>query len=152
MTPLPVDHDRLLEAFAGFPLRLEPVARAAAGTPVAPAADGEWGPAEVVRHLIAVEREVWQARLAQVAAEDDPQWGWSEPGPEPGLEGASLDAILAAFAAARATTIATIGALDEAGWQRHGTHTSYGVLDVAGLIHLAMDHDEDHLTGLRART
>jgi hypothetical protein len=146
-----VDHDGLLEAFAGFPIRLDPVARAAAGDPVATSAAGEWGPSEVVRHLIAVEREVHQTRLAHVASEDDPHWVWTEPGLEPGLEGASLDALLSRFAAARAATVDSVRALDDAGWQRHGTHATYGVLDVAGLIHLAMDHDEDHLTGLRTR-
>src|SRR6185503_11311613 len=89
-----VDRQARLEAFAGFPQRLEGVARAAAGGPTP---SGEWGPSEVVRHLVAVEREVWQARFAQVATEDDPHWGWAEPGLEPSLEGASLDEILAAF-------------------------------------------------------
>jgi hypothetical protein len=119
--------------------------RRAAGRPV-PA--GEWGPAEVARHLIAVEAEVWQARLARVANEDDPHWAWTEPGLAPGFEDASLEAILEAFAATRAVTVTTIRALDDAGWARHGTHATYGVLDVAGLLRLAIDHDEGHLQGL----
>ena len=140
--------DRLarLEAFAAFPQRLGVVARAAARRPT-PA--GEWGPSGVVRHLVAVEREVWQARFAQIAVEDDPHWGWTEPGLEPSLEGASLDEILATFEARRAATAATVRSLDDAGWQRHGTHATYGVLDVAGLLDLAIDHDEDHLESLR---
>ena len=32
--------------------------------------------------------------------------------------------------------------------RRYGTHTTYGVLDVAGLLDLAIDHDEEHLAGL----
>jgi hypothetical protein len=143
-----MNREVLLEAFAAFPQRLGSAARAAAGAPVAA---GEWGPAEVVRHLFAVEREVWQARLAQVAVEDDPQWGWTEPGPEPGLDGASLDTILAAFAAARAMTHAMVTALDDAGWRRFGTHATYGVLDVAGLLGLAIDHDREHLAGIATR-
>ena len=131
-----------LEAFAGFPGRLDPLAREASRVAAPP---GEWGPAEIVRHLIAVERVVWQARFSEVALEDDPQWGWTEPGPEPGLEGASLEAILAAFAAARAVTAASVNGLDEAGWARYGTHATYGRLDVAGLLDLAIDHDADHL-------
>jgi len=61
-----VSRTELVQAFAGFPDRLGAGARAAAGRPV-PA--GEWGPAEVVRHLIAAEAEVWQPRLARVAAD-----------------------------------------------------------------------------------
>ncbi len=125
----PLDRQARLEAFAAFPQRLEVVARAAARRPT-PA--GEWGPSEVVRHLVAVEREVWQARFAQIAGEDDPHWGWTEPGLEPSLEGASLDEILAAFEARRAATATTVRALDDAGWARYGTHATYGVLDVAG--------------------
>ena len=48
-------HDRaeLVAAFAAFPARLAAAAEAAVDVPV-PA--GEWGPSEVVRHLVAVER------------------------------------------------------------------------------------------------
>ena len=112
--------------------------------------DGEWDPNELVRHLIAVETEVHASRLAQVAAQDDPHWTWAEPGPAQGYDDASLQEILATFAAARAATVATVRALDDAGWARHGTHATYGVLDVAGLLRLAIDHDEDHATSLSA--
>jgi hypothetical protein len=134
----------LVEAFAAFPDRLAGAVRAAAGRDVPP---GEWGPAEVVRHLLAVEGEVWQSRLARVAAEDDPHWPWTEPGLAPGFDDASIETILAVFAAARAATVATVRALDEAGWARFGTHATYGRLDVAGLLERAIDHDEEHLGG-----
>ena len=137
--------DELVEAFAGFPARLMTAARAAADRPVA---EGEWRPAEVVRHLIAVEHEVWQSRLARLAAEDRPHWPWTEPGLAPGFEGAPLDAVLAAFADARAETAATVRVLDDDGWARIGTHDTYGVLDVAALLRLAIDHDTDHLASL----
>ncbi len=138
----------LVDTFAGFPGRLDEAATAAAGRSL-PA--GEWSPAEVVRHLIAVEREVWQKRLARLATEDDPRWSWVEPGLEPGFEDASIGDTLAAFAAARATTTATIRALDAAGWVRHGTHATYGPLDVAGLLRIAVDHDRHHLESLATK-
>jgi len=135
----------LLAAFAGFPDRLASAALAAAVRPVTP---GEWGPAEVVRHLLAVENEVWQPRLARVAAEDDPHWDWIEPGLAPGFEGLPLDAIVVAFAIARATTSATVRSLDDTGWARFGTHATFGRLDVEDLLRIANDHDESHLEGL----
>jgi hypothetical protein len=135
----------LVATFAGFPERLGEAARFAAEHPAPP---GDWGPAEVVRHFIAVEHEVWHARLARVATEDDPHWPWTEPGLAEGFDGASLEAVLAAFGAARATTVATIRALDEAGWARFGTHATYGRLDVEGLLRIAIDHDANHLEGL----
>ena len=56
--------------------------------------------------------------------------------------------ILAAFARRAGQTVATIRALDEAGWARTGTHATYGRLDVAGLLRIAIDHDAEHLASL----
>jgi hypothetical protein len=134
-----------LETVAAFPERLAVAADAASGRP-APA--GAWGPGEVVRHLIAVERAVWHVRFAQIAVDDDPHWDWTEPGPTPELEGAPLERILAVFAEVRGQTVAIVRAFDDDGWARHGTHKTYGVLDVAGLLRLAVDHDQEHLAGL----
>ena len=135
----------LVEAFASFPERFGGAAYVVEDHPSAP---GEWGPTEVARHLLAVEREVWESRLARVAAEDDPRWSWTEPGLAEGYEGMPIAVVLDAFAAARAANVATVRALDEAGWARSGTHATYGRLDVAGLLRIAIDHDEEHLRGL----
>jgi hypothetical protein len=136
----------LIAALAGFPERLDLAARSAAdrSTP-----DGEWTPEQVVRHLIAVEIGVHQARLRDLATVAEPRWGWTEPGPWPDEPELGLDGILARFTAHRATTLATIDALDDAGWARSGEHATFGTLDVAGLVRNAVDHDEEHLRGLR---
>ncbi len=134
----------LVVAFAGYPVRLAVAARAAA---VGAERPGEWTPTEVVRHLIAVEDRVWQARLAQLAIDDRPEWAWTEPGPAVELDGVSLATALATFATARAETVATLRGLDDAAWSRTGVHATYGPLDVAGLLRLAIDHDEEHLAG-----
>ncbi len=137
----------LIAALAGFPERLDIAARSAADRPTP---DGEWTPEQVVRHLIAVETGVHQARLRDLATVAEPRWDWTEPGPwsdEPEL---GLGGVLARFAAHRATTLATIDALDEAGWARSGEHATFGTLDVAGLLRNAVDHDEEHLRGLRS--
>ena len=109
---------------------------------------GEWGPNEVVRHLIACETDVHQARLADLDRSPNPTWDWAEPGPWPGEPELTLTALLERFAAQRAATLATVGALDEAGWARSGTHTTLGAFDVRGLLANAVDHDEQHLAGL----
>jgi hypothetical protein len=119
-------------------------AAARAASPEAPA-PGEWTPSEVVRHLIAVEQEVWQPRLAQLEAEDHPTWPWTEPDRWAGNPGAPLDELLATYTAVRGRTMATLDALDDAGWARTGTHATFGVLDVAGLMGRAIDHDDEHL-------
>jgi DinB family protein len=137
----------LIAALAGFPERLEVAARSAADRP---APDGEWTPEQVVRHLIAVEMGVHQARLRDLATVAEPRWDWTEPGPWPNEPELGLDGVLARFAAHRAETLATIDALDEAGWSRSGQHTTFGTLDVAGLLSNAVDHDEEHLRSLRS--
>jgi hypothetical protein len=142
-----VSHDELVEAFAAFPARLAAAAKARVAE-WRPFPEGEWGPIETVRHLIAVEQEVHRARLAQVATEEAPHWTWTEPGLAPGFDDASLLEVLTVFARRRAKTVATVRALDEAGWQRYGTHDTYGRLDVAGLLGLAIDHDREHLASV----
>ena len=138
----------LVQAFTGFPARFAAAARAADPRLVQ---DGDWGPSEIARHLIAVEHEVWQTRFATLLAEDEPQWSWTEPGLEPGLDDAPLDDILARHADARARSVSILEAFDQAAWARTGVHATYGRLDIDGLLRIATDHDAEHLDGLGAR-
>jgi hypothetical protein len=140
--PMTDERRALLERLGAIPGRLATAARAA---PPEPPASGEWTPSDVVRHLIAVEEEVWQPRLAQLIAEDRPSWPWTEPDRWIGEPGATLDRLLAVYAATRGATMTTLAGLDDAGWDRTGTHATYGVLDVAGLMGRAVDHDEEHV-------
>jgi DinB superfamily len=136
----------LLAQFAGSRSRIERAARtadAAAGLPT-----GTWSAREVVLHLVAVETEVFQARLTDLARGDDPHWSWVEPGPYEGPGGDTLDGALALFAGCREDTLGRVAALDEAGWTRSGTHETFGVLDVGGLLQIAYDHDLEHLATL----
>jgi DinB superfamily len=130
---------------AAFPRRL---AEAAQRAPSERPAPGEWTPPEIVRHLIAVEEEVWHVRLGQLATEEHPHWRWTEPGQWLGAPGASLDEVLATHAAARARTLAMLDGLGETGWARTGTHDTFGDLDVAALMTVAADHDDEHLASL----
>ena len=91
-------------------MRLAAAARTAAGRPVD---DGEWTPEQVVRHLVAVERQVHQARLHDLEAETASRWSWTEPGPWTGEPDLDLAGVLERFTAARETTLATLAGLDE---------------------------------------
>ena len=130
---------------AGFPAALANAAHAARQEPPAP---GEWTPIEIIRHLIAVEEEVWHPRIGQLQTEDHPRWRWVEPGQWLGAPSAGLDEVLAAHARVRAATLALLDDLGPDGWARTGTHDTYGVLDVAGLMTVAADHDDEHLASL----
>jgi hypothetical protein len=141
------ERDALVERFASFPGRLVDAARAAEGRPL-PA--GEWTPSLVVRHLMAVEGEVWLARLVTLVAGGEPRWSRMEPGPLPGFDDASLDEILGLYGRLRASTVDFLGMFDDAGWARSGVHETFGRLDVAGLLRVAIDHDQEHLNSLAA--
>ena len=130
---------------ASFPETLASAARNAPQTAPAP---GEWTPSEIVRHLIAVEELVWHVRLRQLATEEHPHWVWVEPGQWLGSAGAGLDEVLDEHARVRAATLETLDGLGDDGWARTGTHDTYGVLDVAGLMTVAADHDNEHLASL----
>lgn len=140
------------EARAALRARLaaapERVARAARAAEPRPVADGEWSAYEIVLHLAAVEEEVFQRRLRQLAEEPDPHWEWTEPRFGDGFVAPTLDSALDVFRLHRAATLAHLDALDDAGWARTGTHATYGVLDVLDLVTIAADHDDDHLATL----
>jgi len=131
---------------AAVPVRLAVAARAASPEPPAP---GEWTPSEVVRHLIAVEELVWHVRLGQLETEDHPHWAWVEPGQWLGAPGADLDEVLAAHARVRQATLDILDGLGPDGWTRTGTHDTFGVLDVAGLMTKPIEHDDEHIASLR---
>ena len=141
-----VDQASVRARLAGFPTALADATR---GAPPEPPAPGEWTPIEIVRHLIAVEEEVWHRRIGQLQTEEHPRWRWVEPGQWLGAPGAGLDDVLATHARVRAATLALLDNVGPDVWARTGTHDTYGLLDVAGLMAVAADHDDEHLASLR---
>jgi hypothetical protein len=107
----------VLGRLAAVPGRLAAAARAAPADGPAP---GAWTPTDVVRHLIAVELEVWHPRLAQLRVEDHPIWPWVEPDRWTAEPDAGLDRLLEVYERERGVTLARLGALDDAGWARTG--------------------------------
>ncbi len=115
--------------------------------------DGEWSAREVVCHLIAVEGEAWHVRLDSLwESADEPQWTWIEPEPWDGRGSETLETALLAFGTRRAATIERLTRLDDAGWRRAGLHPTFGRQDVAAVMRTALDHDREHIEGLRARS
>jgi hypothetical protein len=139
------DQRQIRDRVAAVPRRLASAARAASPEPPAP---GEWPPTDVVRHLIAVEEEVWHPRLRQLVAEDDPHWAWAEPDRWQGTPDATLDELLAIHQALKSMTAAMLDDLGVDGWARTGAHATFGRLDAAGLMEKALDHDDEHIASL----
>jgi hypothetical protein len=136
------DRAEIVGRLAAIPERLGEAARSAVGRAV-PA--GEWGPPEVVRHLIAVEEAVWHSRLRQLAAADRPTWPWVEPEPWRGDPGATLDELLATYEARRRETVAILDTFDAETWGRTGIHATWGEIDVVALMVRALGHDDEHI-------
>jgi hypothetical protein len=135
----------LLRRLADAPGRVASTIHSATTTDPEP--DG-WTAQEVVLHLVAVERVVFQARLRDLAQQDLPSWAWVEPGPAAASPGETLSTTIERFREARSATLAWVGALDDEDWRRAGQHATLGKLDVAGLLALAADHDDEHLAAL----
>ena len=131
----------LTQRLEAIPARLAQAAGGASG----PIPEGEWSPADVIRHLIAVEEEVWHVRLHQLENEHRPHWPWHEPDRWQGSPDADLAELIEVYRDRRRATIETLDRLGEHGWQREGVHATFGVLDVAGLMTKAIDHDEEHI-------
>ena len=136
---------RLFDALASTPGRAAAQARAPGRDPETGPRPDEWSAREVMLHLAAVEEEVWQVRLDALAAEAFPHWPWVEPGLWSGPGEATFDGAFEAFAVRRSATLARLDALDEAGWRRAGRHDVFGILDVASMLRILLDHDEEHL-------
>ena len=123
---------------------------AEASTASGPVPEGEWSPADIVRHLIAVEEEVWHVRLRQLETEERPYWQWAEPDRWLGSPDASLAELLDEYRQRRTATIAMLDRLGDDGWRKEGVHATFGVLDVAALMTKAIDHDEEHIASFGA--
>ena len=137
----------LARDLAAIPRLLGAAARSAPPPP-----SGEWSAREVVCHLIAVEGEAWHVRLDSLldaAAGDEPRWAWTEPAPWDGPGSETLETALLTFGTRRAATIERLTRLDAAGWQRTGLHPTFGRQDVAAMLQTALDHDREHIDGLR---
>lgn len=132
----------LVARFAATPARLASAASPAAERAVAA---GEWTVGEIVRHLIAVDDEVWAPRLRDLREQTDPRWDWVEPRFDAGPPERSLDRLLETFRAGRRALVDEVAALDSAGWARTGTHATFGVLDVGDILERVIEHDDEHL-------
>ena len=141
MTP---NQRSLRNALAAVPDRLADVIPRTAPPP-----PGEWTPEQVVRHLLAVDEEVWLPRLHALEDDVEPYWPWYEPGLSD-VDASGWEAVLELFRSTRARIVAHLDGLDAAGWARTGVHETYGRLDVTGLMRRALDHDQEHLASFGA--
>ena len=107
-----------------------------------PPAPGEWGVADVVRHLLEGDREKFLPRLRRMMVETRPVFERTTP-----LEGdtSDLPTLVAAFASARTEVVKILGGLGDEGWAREGVTPSRGPLTVEAYTRSTDQHDTEHL-------
>jgi hypothetical protein len=119
-----------------------------------PTPEGEWPPVVIVGHLVRVDESVWLPRLEEMAVVENPHWQWWE---EPDFDWFGtyghrpLGDLLADLTAARAAILDHLRQLDVVGWARVGTHDTFGLVDVQGLVRELLVHDGQHVHQLTSR-
>ncbi len=138
----PVDTRDLLAHLRATPALLRALAHVPSDAAATPPAPGEWSIAEVVRHLVEGERDTFLPRLRRMLTEDRP--AFAAPA-RATADARDLDALLGAFASARAAAVRILEGLDETGWRREGVSPSRGALSVKTYAATMADHDTQHL-------
>ncbi len=115
-------------------------------------ADGKWSIAEVVGHMIDVER-IFNYRALRIArADETPIEGFDENAYVPAAEsdGRALADLIAEFEAVRRATVALVRGLPSAAWTRVGTANGKPI-SVRALVYITAGHERHHLATLRER-
>lgn len=101
-----------------------------------------------VGHLWRVERKVWQAAVQQMQTEENPywtEWAFDDVNAEHDFAESDLNVLLDAYEFLRGETCRYLRELSGTDWDKRGTHSEDGEMDVAGLMEKAYAHDREHL-------
>ncbi len=110
--------------------------------------DEGWSPRDVVAHLLSIEPLALAGRVASLVEQDQPAIAnidEDETLAASGHRARPIRDLLAAFAAERARSLGSIGALDNRSLARTGTHQVAGDVSAADIIHHICYHDLLHV-------
>jgi hypothetical protein len=140
--------ERYAAGYDAIVASLDGITAAAMDVPEAP---GEWSPRQVVHHL--ADSEMWSAlRMRRLLTEDEPRIpGYDQEayvtafmyGERP------IDASLAAFRHARATTADILRRLPETAFARGGIHEETGPITLGSMVRYYAKHAHDHADQIR---
>ena len=114
-------------------------------------APGEWTAREIVHHLADSETNSY-IRLRRLLAEDAPaivgydQDGWAR---RLHYDRRPIEPSLAVFEAVRAASSELLAAVDDAAFDRAGTHDEHGAYSVSTWLAIYADHAHDHADQIR---
>jgi hypothetical protein len=116
-----------------------------------PADPEEWTARQVAHHLADSEAMAY-VRLRRLIAEDDPQIaGYNEPEWARRLHyDRPIATSVAVLAGVRAASLELLEVLDDAGWDRSGTHSESGRYGVDDWLRIYAGHSHDHADQIRA--
>ena len=149
------DRQKAIEAYKdGYRVVTEALAGITAAELDARPGANEWSPREIVHHL--ADSEMTSAiRLRRLLVEENPVIvGYDQEEFARRLfYDRPIEASLAAFQAARLTTAELLDRMDDADWERAGTHDESGRYAVADWLDIYAVHAHDHADQIRrART
>lgn len=139
------EHADLIGRLADVPRQVREAIRA---NGVQKAQEGELSTQAAVGHLWRVERKVWQAALQQMQNEENPywtEWAFDDVNAELDFAESDLNVLLDAYEFLRNETCRYLRELSGPDWEKRGTHSEDGELDVAGVMQKAFEHDQEHL-------
>ncbi|MBA2717816.1 MAG: DinB family protein [Chloroflexi bacterium] len=116
-----------------------------------PAEADSWTARQVAHHLADSEAMAY-IRLRRLIAEDDPQIvGYDEPEWARRLHyDRPIASSLAVLTAVRAASLQLLESLDDAEWERAGTHTESGPYAVDDWLRIYAEHSHEHADQIRA--
>lgn len=147
----PIERDELITRYQnGYRVISEALANITDAEMDAREAPGEWSPREVVHHL--ADSEMASAlRLRALLVEDNSTiHGYDQDAYAARLwYDRPIEASLAAFQAARATTAQLLDLMEEADWARTGRHTESGPYSCLDWLRIYAAHAHDHAAQIR---
>jgi hypothetical protein len=147
----PETRRELIEQYReGYRVIVEALDGATAAEMDAREAPGEWSPREVVHHL--ADSEMTSAiRLRRLIAEDDPEiTGYDQDEFARRLYyDRPIDPSLAAFNAARMSTVDILERMTDEQWARQGTHSESGTYSVIDWLQIYAVHAHEHADQIR---
>lgn len=141
----------LIDALSETPQQLVALAPEAAG---APRSNEHWGLAEIVAHLVDVER-VYRGRIQAILAREGAYLRRFDPdraAREHDYASKDLHTVLDEFAHERGETLSLLMNLALKDWERTGIHDEFGEVSVEDLVERLVDHDAAHLRQARGES
>ena len=146
-----MNNEQMIEILAAVPADVAQAFAAVGEDQSRQSIDGGWSPRQILGHLKDAAL-VYDERITRVATEENPYLlnvDQDEAVARGDYNSADPSALLSELADSRRHTIEVLRSLDAAGWERPGVHSERGPLTLRSLVEYMVDHETDHIAGIR---